>query len=469
MRAGHNALAVPGRSPARATEHAGSGSSDVRRVVLAVFIAFTAARVGDVFPFLQPFRLGLLTQVAALGVLLFMLRGEMLRMMARNGTVRCVAIIAVLAVVTIPTGAWPTASLQYLLSVHYAIVLLFIATVVTFSDRESRRYTLIGVLATVTVAAAKPILTGAGGRYGIGFTYDQNVTAALFVMMVPWAAALVMTERGRVKWLALLAVPLLLVGTIKTGSRGGMLGLIALAPFLYGIAPPKRRAAFVAVIGLTSVIFAAVYGGQYTKRFTRVFSKADYNFEDPEGRIAIWKRGLSYVAAAPLTGVGINGFRFKELETKMRVAGGGKDSAAHNMYIEMAAELGIFGFLAFVMASFLSIVAAQRRRNHAAARFAVTGSRAEATEAIYAGAAVASLLSLLVTGFFLSMAHSALMYLAWGVATGIALTGVIQVRLRPTPVSPQLPHPVVGRFGAQRGWRSFASTQRAQRGYSGDQ
>lgn len=435
----------------------------MRRVVLAVFIAFTAARLGDVFPVLQPFRVGLLTQVAALGVLVLMLRGEILRLMAGNATVRCVIVIAALAVVTVPTGAWPTASLQYLTSVHYVILLLFIATIVTFSDRESRRYTLIGVLATVTVAAAKPVLSGAVGRYGIGYTYDQNVTAALFVMMIPWAAAVVMTERGRLKWLALLAVPFLLIGTIKTGSRGGMLGLIALAPFLYGIAPPKRRAAFVAIVVLVSAIFAATYGEQYTKRFTRVLSKEDYNFEDKDGRIEVWKRGLSYVAGAPLTGVGINGFRYKELDTKIRLYGGGKDSAAHNMYIEIAAELGIIGFLSFVLASFWSIVAAQRRRKQAAAQFAATGNRADAAEAILAGAAIASLLSLLVTGIFLSMAHSALIYFAWGAATGIALTGAARPQL---PMTPQLRVPAVGRFGTQRGWRSIASTQR---GLPGDQ
>jgi len=441
----------------------------MRRVVLAVFIAFTAARLGDVFPILQPFRVGLLTQAAALGVLLLMVRGEILRLMAGNATVRCVAVIAALAVITIPTAAWPTASVQYMLSVHYVILMLFVATVVTFSDRESRRYTIIGVLATVTVAAAKPVLTGAAGRYGIGFTYDQNVTASLFVMMVPWAAAVVMTERGRLKWLALLAVPLLLIGTIKTGSRGGMLGLVALAPFLYGIAPPKRRAAFVGVVALASVIFAAFYAEQYTRRFTRVFSKADYNFEDKDGRIEIWKRGLSYVSGAPLTGVGINGFRYKELETKIRLYGGGKESAAHNMYVEIAAELGIIGFLSFVLASFWSIAAAQRRRNQAAAQFAATGNRADAAEAIYAGAAIASLASLLVTGIFLSMAHSALMYFAWAAATGIALTGRIARPPAQVIMASQLRVPAVGRFGAQRGWRSIASTQRTQRGMPEDQ
>lgn len=469
MRQGHSALAVPAGRVAHSVNLADTRSRDLGRVVLAVFIAFTAARLGDVFPFLQPFRVGLLTQAAALGALALMLRGEMLRSMARSTTVRSVIVIAALAVVTIPMGAWPTASLKYLTSVHYVILMLFVATIVTFSDRESRRYTLIGVLATVTVAAAKPVLTGYTGRYEIGFTYDANVTASLFVMMIPWSAALLMTEKGRVRWLALLSIPLLLIGTIKTGSRGGMLGLIALAPFLYGIAPPKRRAAFVAVVAVAAVIFGAVYGGQYTKRFTRVFSKADYNFEHVDGRIAIWKRGLSYVAAAPLTGVGINGFRYKELETKIRSFGAGKDSAAHNMYIEIAAELGILGFLAFLMASVGSIAAAKKKRKEATARFVVSRNRADAAEAIYAGAAIASLLSLMATGLFLSMAHSALVYFAWGAATGIALTGVIRGRPAMSPMMPQLPTPPVGRFGAGRGWRSLASMQRAQRGLPGDQ
>lgn len=465
MRRGSNTLAIPGGGHAGTAEHARS-SSDLRRVVLAVFIAFTAARLGDVFPLLQPFRVGLMTQVASLGVLVLMLRGDLLRRIAGDFTVRSVVVIAALAVITIPTGSWPTASLEYLTSVHYVILLLFIATIVTFSDRQSRRYTLIGVLATVTVAAAKPILSGAVGRWGIGFTYDQNVTAALFVMMIPWAAAVVMTERGRLRWLALLSVPLLLIGIIKTGSRGGMLGLIALAPFLYGIAPPKRRAAFVAVVAFVSVIFATMYGEHYTRRFTRVLSKEDYNFEDKDGRIEVWKRGLSYVAGAPLTGVGINGFRYKELETKMRLYGGGKDSAAHNMYVEIAAELGIIGFLAFLAASFGSITAAQKRRKRSAAQFAATGDRAEAAEAVLAGAAIASLASLLVTGFFLSMAHSALIYFAWGAAAGIALTGAARPQF---PAMPQLRVPAVGRFGAQRGWRSIASTQRSRRALPGEQ
>src|SRR5687768_10552087 len=82
---------------------------------LVFFIAQTFSRLGDVFPVLQPLRPGLLSQAAFVLVLMQRQSQTVLKAAMKDTTAMCIAILATLAVLTVPMGAWPTASVQYLI------------------------------------------------------------------------------------------------------------------------------------------------------------------------------------------------------------------------------------------------------------------------------------------------------------------------------------------------------------------
>jgi len=159
-----------------------------------------------------------------------------------------------------------------------------------------------------------------------------------------------------------------------------------------------------------STIWSPRAGGEYLE--SGVFS-----------RIALWEGGLNLFLDDPLTGAGIGMY---EVAEGLSHGGRGKWSAAHNSFIQVAAELGILGLALFAALIVVSL------RN---ARQAVRAAKSEVRLRPLAWIAVAvetSLYAYVVEGFALSQAYSPMLYFLIGIATALRL----QVELRPQPVTP---------------------------------
>jgi O-antigen ligase len=431
-------------------------------VGLTFFLAQSYARLGDVFWGLQPFRLGILAKLA-LAIALFQLRnhGHLLSA-GQHWTTKAVAILAVLGVITVPTGAWPTASVEYYTGVYIVSLMVFVAAAIAFAYPETRKTVLVTVILLAAVAAARPLVYSITYRYGIGWTYDSNVTAAYLAMLVPWSAAWASTEiQAKWKWIPIAALPLLIMGVARTGSRGGILGLFVAIPFLWLIAPPRRRTQIVMLMAVLGVVFATYARKQLSATASAFTNNEDYNYQHIDGRIPVWKRGIGYAKESPVLGHGINGFRYRELAWKVANLGGGRETAAHNMYVEVAVDLGVGGLLAFIVGCVAGVGSAWRVRKRAIERFRTTGDRADSDLAVFGGAAAASLLSVMVTGFFLSLAHQAPLYMAWGAAVGVTLAERIRLARVGGPMpSAAAPGPPGPAWGGARGWRSRGSYAR---------
>lgn len=78
----------------------------------------------------------------------------------------------------------------------------------------------------------------------------------------------------------------------------------------------------------------------------RIVSIVDTEEVSNKGRIYIWKNSIKSIVENPLLGVGINNFPviLKESITKTKAG-----SSAHNIYLNVAAEIGIFGLLVFLL------------------------------------------------------------------------------------------------------------------------
>ena len=88
----------------------------------------------------------------------------------------------------------------------------------------------------------------------------------------------------------------------------------------------------------------------------------DYNLTESDGRIAVWTRGLGYIARSPLVGVGAGAYPIADGRWAVQhgFLKAFKWSAAHNLFIETAAELGLPGFVA-LLCSLFPIVFTWRR------------------------------------------------------------------------------------------------------------
>lgn len=171
-------------------------------------------------------------------------------------------------------------------------------------------------------------------------------------MAVVASSAILVAMRGQVKnpvlrGLLLGAIGLQVWAVVVTYSRGAALGLgVALAVYLFSGTGRKMKS--VAVVAAVVVGLLALAPAQFWNRTSTI---ASYE-EDVSamGRIYAWRTAGNILEKRPLTGVGAAAFTHA-WATFAPGEAGSHAFVAHNLFLEVAAELGIptlVGFLALV-------------------------------------------------------------------------------------------------------------------------
>lgn len=278
-----------------------------------------------------------------------------LPLVLRAPPVRLALGLLLLAALSVPFALWPGGAADSLATSGKLWVLCILIPLAISNSPQLTFVTRTFVVAAAILVTGQIVesafgLTGFAERQNLGF--DRNDVALFAVMAIPFAVLWGTTGRSRLLGFGMAGY--LVAGTIATGSRGGFLALLAVgAVFLLKsrvISTPKKIAFLVAAIG-----FASLAGsGEYWERVTSIFSRPteDYNFQSREGRIEIWKRGLGYAAANPVTGVGFGNFPIAEGRTLEDLGYGVKWSTAHSAYVLVLAELGFPGLVLFLAALF---------------------------------------------------------------------------------------------------------------------
>jgi putative inorganic carbon (HCO3(-)) transporter len=143
---------------------------------------------------------------------------------------------------------------------------------------------------------------------------------------------------------------------LLTQSRGGLLACAAILILSAHFFAPSRKVRMQRMaIASICVVLAALLAGLVFERLSQI---DDYT---TVSRLAIWSGATNVFAGSPLTGMGFGNLRSFMGGLVGLPAGWVGD--AHNLYLELLAETGILGFLAFaflVVAS-LRMALAQRR------------------------------------------------------------------------------------------------------------
>lgn len=183
----------------------------------------------------------------------------------------------------------------------------------------------------------------------VGTFFDPNRLAMALVA----SSVLLLAMRGRVKnallrWLILGAVGLQVWAVVVTYSRGAALGLgVGLLAWLLTGTGNKARS--LAMVGAVFIGLLALAPQQFWNRTSTI---ADYQ-EDASamGRIYAWRTAGNILERRPLTGVGASSFT-SAWATFAPGDAGAHAYVAHNLFLEVAAELGIpalVGFLALLL------------------------------------------------------------------------------------------------------------------------
>lgn len=139
---------------------------------------------------------------------------------------------------------------------------------------------------------------------------------------------------------------------LLTFSRGAYLGLSAALIFiLLKNLISKRQIKKVAVPGaaiLIALIILLNFNNPISQRFYAAFNLTEGSNAQ---RIAIWKEALGFFKQNPLLGIGVGNYALE----KNALADYRDPSNAHNLYLDIAAETGIFGLAAWLILIFGTI------------------------------------------------------------------------------------------------------------------
>jgi O-antigen ligase len=177
-------------------------------------------------------------------------------------------------------------------------------------------------------------LYGRTNRYG-----DPNDFSVTLACVIPLTLYLLRVGRSpAARMLAALCCLAFVITIVMTYSRTGSvaLGMIGLGLVLKS----RRRVLSMIAIGLSAVVLFSVAPPRFRDRISSIFVEEKDEVGSRGARIALFWKGVSLFREHPLRGIGLGNFLVAEGRTH---EGEGAWNAAHNMYLEVAVELGILG------------------------------------------------------------------------------------------------------------------------------
>jgi O-antigen ligase len=149
----------------------------------------------------------------------------------------------------------------------------------------------------------------------------------------------------------------MLGAVVASGSRGGFLGL-ALMLLVLSVLAARKRPGFV-VVGVLVVLCALpIVPDSYWRRIASITDESKDDVESSQARRRLMGESAGAFMTYPLTGVGAGMFKNWNPPTRQQTW-----QEAHNVWLQVAAELGLFGLAAFlflVMRAFYSVFQTRR-------------------------------------------------------------------------------------------------------------
>ncbi len=240
-------------------------------------------------------------------------------------------------------------------------------------------------------------ITGSiGGLFG-----NPNDMALHLVTITPIAIVLLLNTRNLLaKAIYGSCAVLMVAANVVTYSRGGFLGLVAVAGVLAWKVGRRNRLAVIAVGVISVALFVAFVPGNYVTRIASIFDSG----LDPNGsssaRSELFKRSVIVSIANPVFGIGMGNFYIVSI----------RDAVSHNAYTQVSAEMGMAAAIIYTM-----FIIAPLRRLRQIERETFSAERRSRFYYLAVGLQV-SLIGYMVGSFFASVAYQFYVYYLVGYA-----------------------------------------------------
>jgi putative inorganic carbon (HCO3(-)) transporter len=313
---------------------------------------------------------------------------------------------------------------------------VFALLVITYSavrTRDDARRVLLVFLFGVAIMAAWALVERPNvdpGQIRLTSTVgDANAVAAFLVAGMAIAAALAIAGRraSLARVIAAAAITLMMATFIITGSRSGVLALSCVLIASVAFAG-RRKPQALAVVLVAAVAAALVFVTFAPASIKERISETTPGQASPEeGRRSIWEVGWRMFEAQPVRGVGLGSFRESSIHYVLEPGALQRSDAvidvpeeAHNVYLQVAAEMGLVGEVLFLLVLGFPLICTLR----AARTFADADDR---EMEIYARALAVAIVAFYVSNFFQPWPFNKVLWVLLG--TGPAMLAIARAQL----------------------------------------
>ncbi len=267
-------------------------------------------------------------------------------------------------VLAAPFSFWKGGSVALLLqSFETEFSMLFLIAGLLLSLREVNRFLSVLAISGAFLGLASLYYgTQQLDRFGFSFGTLQNANdyATHLLLLLPFLVLVVLNSSSYfLRFSAVLFAFLNVYFVLKTGSRGGLLALIAMLGFFFLKAKTAQRVGIaVSLVILVAAMIFALPRATLQRYMLLVDSSVDQEADSDmrlesavtsaEQRKAMLTDSLTLTMHHPLLGVGPGMFAASDAEQAKEQGRRGAWLLTHNTYTEISSESGIPGFLLFV-------------------------------------------------------------------------------------------------------------------------
>jgi len=364
--------------------------------VLLVYLFMYISRLPELVSW---FRIGLILQPI---LLIGLLMTNELTVITRSRTTRWLLAFSIWIGLCIPFSFWPGGSFLVFTKVLQSLLLVaFILAFIRTLREVARAFTVVGLAAGVITVVSFISSSDVANRQGMGGSAslaDPNFYALYLLVGTGFLCLTAVQNRGFVRFLALALVPISLAGILRSGSRAGLLTLVAGVIIFLIYASRKQRTIVVSACAIGLLVGLVFLPESIKTRFSshwlssRGFStlfsdsraagneaefeaNGDVSAEQTsdmttgqassEARLYLLRRSLILTAKNPIFGVGPGQFMEAEAADAAKSGARGAWHYTHNTYTQISSECGIPGLVLFTGTLFLGYAGLSSLRRHA--------------------------------------------------------------------------------------------------------
>jgi O-antigen ligase len=342
----------------------GIGEADTR-LPFAIFVVFLASwflRIPARVPPLGAISIDLLL-VAVLMV--FAISRLVAAREARTGVEKAVFVLVAYVIITVPLVEWPGSVAKIGLPNYVKAVMFMFFTIAFVRSERQLRILVLAFVSFQCFRVIEPVFMNVtqgywGSRASLsgGTEFMNRLAGSPFDVVNPNGLAYVCCtilpflyflsgNSRRIRIAAFCVAPVVLYGLYLTGSRSGLLGLAAVCMGI--VLKSKHRVALSSLLFVAALVAFSLMSGELRDRYLSAFgSGGGQNAATANERIEGTMAQIEVVYRRPLFGYGLGTSAEANYHFSRAGPYGGRPLPAHNLYLEVAQELGLIGLVIFL-------------------------------------------------------------------------------------------------------------------------